>query len=89
MPFLPSDVTVSQLHNLEASAVSQGTIEQYFAKHPASTRSVGDQAWAELKNLIEQRVREGLAGSVSNDDIDAIVDNELSRGGRAFPSAAR
>jgi len=41
-----------------------------------------DQAWQELKTLLNQRIAEGLAGGVSARGIEAIVEEELNRDSR-------
>ena len=41
-----------------------------------------DQAWQELKTLLEKRVAGAMAGEFSTMSIDAVVEEELSRESR-------
>ena len=42
-----------------------------------------DQAWQELKALLEERITAGLAGEVSGKNIGDIIEEELARDNRA------
>ena len=42
-----------------------------------------EQAWADLKNLVEQRIAECSAGPLSSKTFDEIVDEELRVSGAA------
>jgi len=79
MSRLTIDITDQQHQSLKALAALQGkTIRQYALERlfPVS-QSDEDQAWQELKAMIEQRIASGLAGDVSAAGIDAIVEEEL------------
>ena len=81
MSRLTIDITDQQHQNLKALAALQGkTIKQYALERlfPADA----DQAWQELKTLLENRINEGLAGKVSTKSIGEILDEELT-GNRA------
>lgn len=39
-----------------------------------------DQAWLQLKSLLQARIAQGLAGKVSGKGFDQIVDEELAKG---------
>ncbi len=84
MSRLTIDITDQQHQSLKALAALQGkTIKQYAIERLFSIDAGGDQAWQELKTLLEQRIAEGLAGDISTKRIDAIVDEELGRDSRA------
>ena len=75
------DITDQQHQHLKALAALQGkTIKQYTLERlfPAD----GDQAWQNLKALLEARINEGLAGKVSSKRIEDILDEELGGGRR-------
>lgn len=76
MSRLTIDITDQQHQNLKALAALQGkTIKQYALERlfPGDA----DQAWQELKNLMENRINNGLAGKLSTRGIDEILDEEL------------
>ncbi|WP_323810422.1 antitoxin [Sphingobium baderi] len=78
MSRLTIDLTDQQHQNLKAAAKSQGkTIKQYVIERLFPADVVEDVAWRELKELLGQRVAEGLAGGTSAKSIDAMVDEEL------------
>lgn len=54
------------------------TIEEYAVERMLPVGDSGDQAWAELKTLLAQRIADGLAGKVSSKGGAAIVDEELA-----------
>jgi hypothetical protein len=84
MSRLTIDITDQQHQSLKALAALQGkTIKQYAIERLFSADAGGEQAWQELKTLLGQRIAEGLAGGVSTKNINAIVDEELGRDGRA------
>ena len=80
MSRLTIDITDQQHQNLKALAALQGkTIRQYAIERLFAGHIGEDQARQELKTLLQQRIAEGLAGSVSATSIDAIIDEELGR----------
>ncbi|AYH20416.1 antitoxin [Pectobacterium parmentieri] len=84
MSRLTIDITEHQHQSLKALAALQGkTIKQYAIERlfPGDTNS--DQAWEELKDLLGERIREGLSGKVSAKSISEILDDELSGGNRS------
>jgi len=79
---LTIDMTAQQHQSLKAFAALQGkTVTQYALERlfPGDTET--DQAWQELKTLLDARIRAGLSGKVSAKSIDAIVDEELAASG--------
>lgn len=81
MSRLTIDITDHQHQSLKALAALQGkTIRQYALERLFPASSDGDQAWQELKGLLEQRIGDGLAGKVSSKSISAILDEELGTG---------
>ncbi len=84
MSRLTIDITDQQHQSLKAMAALQGkTIKQYALERLFPSDAGEDAAWQELKALLGKRIAEGLAGGVSTKSIDAIVDEELGRDGRA------
>jgi len=84
MSRLTIDITSQQHQNLKALAALQGkTIKQYALERLFPGDAQGDQAWQELKALLGDRIREGLAGNVSSKSVGEILDEELAEGGRA------
>lgn len=84
MSRLTIDITDRQHQNLKALAALQGkTIKQYALERLFPGPSGEDQAWAELKDLLGQRIAKGLAGELSSKSIDAIMAEELGRESRA------
>jgi len=84
MSRLTIDISDQQHQRLKAMAALQGkSIRQYALERLFPAPAAGDDAWAELKTLLGERIAEGLAGGVSDKSIDAIVDEELgeARGG--------
>ena len=80
MSRLTIDITDQQHQSLKALAALQGkTIKQYATERLFAGHAGEDQAWQELKALLQQRVAEGLVGEVSTASIDAIIDEELGR----------
>ena len=80
MSRLTIDITDQQHQSLKALAALQGkTIRQYALERLFPADLAEDAAWQELKTLLEQRIAEGLAGSVSAKGVDAIMEEELGR----------
>ncbi len=81
MSRLTIDITDHQHQSLKALAALQGkTIRQYALERLFPAPSDGDQAWDELKSLLEQRIDEGLAGKISSKSVSAIFAEELRAG---------
>ncbi|SCM71170.1 Antitoxin ParD [uncultured Pleomorphomonas sp.] len=84
MSRLTIDMTDQQHQSLKALAAVQGkTIKQYVLERLFPGDTDADQAWQELKTLLDDRIRAGLSGKVSDKSIDQILDEELAEGGRA------
>lgn len=89
MSRLTIDITDHQHQSLKAMAALQGkTIRQYALERlfPASSggdEGDGDNAWHDLKSLLEQRIADGLAGQVSPKSMSALLDEELGAGDNA------
>ena len=82
MSRLTIDITEQQHQALKAMAALQGkTIKQYALEKLFPPAPDEDQAWANLKALVEQRISESLGAAVSTKTFDEIVDEELRSGG--------
>ncbi|MGL5389100.1 MAG: antitoxin [Serratia sp. (in: enterobacteria)] len=78
MSRLTIDITAQQHQSLKAMAALQGkTIKQYALERLFPGDTDTDQAWQELKDLLGNRINNGLAGKVSTRGIDEILDEEL------------
>jgi hypothetical protein len=78
MSRLTIDMTAQQHQSLKALAALQGkTIKQYALERLLPAESGGDQALLELRQLLDDRIAEGLAGKISAKSIGDIVDEEL------------
>ncbi|RCK40964.1 antitoxin [Thalassospira profundimaris] len=79
MSRLTIDITDQQHKSLKAMAALQGkTIKQYALERLFPDHADTDQAWQDLKALLENRINDGLAGKVSAKSIGEIVDEELA-----------
>lgn len=79
MSRLTIDITDQQHQSLKALAALQGkTIKQYALERLFPGDADADQAWQELKKLLENRINNGLEGKVSPKSIGDILDDELS-----------
>ncbi|ATE64113.1 antitoxin [Rhizorhabdus dicambivorans] len=84
MSRLTIDISDKQHQNLKALAALQGkTIRQYAIERLFPADADGDHAWQELKDLLAQRIADGLDGATSAKSIEAIVDEELGQESRA------
>jgi len=84
MSRLTIDMTDQQHQSLKALAALQGkTIRQYALERLFPADSGDDQALRELKQLLSERIAEGLAGKVSAKSIGDIVDEELGGNSQA------
>ncbi|MDP2697523.1 antitoxin [Thalassospira sp.] len=81
MSRLTIDITDRQHQSLKALAALQGkTIKQYALERLFPDDTAADQAWQELKTLLENRINDGLVGNVSTKSIAEILDEELAAG---------
>lgn len=84
MSRLTIDMTDQQHQSLKALAALQGkTIKQYALERLFPGDTDAEQAWHELKTLLETRIDEAQAGKVSAQSIGEILDEELAAGRRA------
>ncbi len=73
-----------QPNTLKAMGALQGkTIKQYALEKLFPSAPDEEQAWADLKTLVERRIAESSAGAVSSKTCDEMVDEELRAGGAA------
>ena len=81
MSRLTIDITDQQHQSLKALAALQGkTIKQYALERLFPGDIDGEQAWEELKTLMNKRVSEGLAGKLSTKTVGEILDEEIAEG---------
>ena len=79
MSRLTIDISDQQHQNLKALAALQGkTIRQYALERLFPTPTSDNEAWQELKTLLQDRIANGLAGDFSGKSIDEIVAEELA-----------
>ncbi len=84
MSRLTIDITEQQHKALKATAALQGkTIKEYALEKLFPPAPDEEQAWADLKTLVERRIAESSAGAVSCKTFDETVDEELRAGGAA------
>lgn len=84
MSRLTIDITELQHQSLKALAALQGkTIKQYALERLFPNNTDTDQAWQELKTLLNARIEAGLSGKVSNKSVSQILEDELAKGGQA------
>lgn len=84
MSRLTIEMTDQQHRSLLALAAQRGkTVGEYAIERlfPAGNGEE-EQAWQELRAVLEERVSQGLAGGISPRTIRAIVDDELGPEGR-------
>jgi hypothetical protein len=81
---LSIEMTAKQRQTLEAAAALHGkSVEQYALDRLFPESGDEERAWDELRTLIARRTAEGLAGSVSNKDVAAILDEEIRQDHRS------
>ena len=84
MSRLTIDISDRQHQSLKALAALQGkTIKAYAIERLFPAQTDDDQAWQELKSLLEQRIERGLVDEASAQSFDDSVEEELSRESRA------
>jgi hypothetical protein len=83
MSRLTIDMTDQQHRSLLALAAQRGKTVGEYAIERLFPVGAGEeeQAWRELKAVLEGRVAQGLAGGISPRTIRAIVDDELGLDG--------
>ena len=62
------------------AAVQGKTIKQYALERLFPGDIDGEQAWEELKTLMNKRVSEGLAGKLATKTVGEILDEEIAEG---------
>ena len=77
MSRLTIDISDQQHQNLKALAALQGKTIREFAIERLFPATGDEQAWQDLKALLQQRIERGLTGDVSTKNIAAIIDEEL------------
>jgi hypothetical protein len=81
---LTIDITEQQHKALKAMAALEGkSLKQYALEKLFPAAPDEEQAWADLKTLVERRIAESAAGAVSSKTFDEIVNEELDAGERA------
>jgi hypothetical protein len=84
MSRLTIDITDQQHQSLKALAALEGkSIKQYTLERLFPAARGDDQAWEDLKTLLQDRIEQGLNGAVSTKSFQNIVDEELGRGAKA------
>ncbi len=79
MSRLTIDISDQQHQSLKALAALQGkTIKQYAIERLFPGNVDADPAWEELRDLLEARINDGLAGKVSTKSVGDILNEELS-----------
>ena len=80
MSRLTIDISDRQHQSLKALAALEGKSIRQFALERLFPRTSGeDEAWGDLKTLIERRIASGLAGELSSKSIDQIFTEEWDR----------
>ncbi|WP_338445845.1 antitoxin [Pelagerythrobacter marensis] len=59
--------------------MNKKTIKQHETDRLGCDAAAEDTAWQELKVVLEHRITEGVADGTSAKNVDAIVDEELSK----------
>ena len=77
MSRLTIDISDQQHQNLKALAALQNKTIREFAIERLFPATGDEQAWQDLKALLQQRIERGLTGDVSTKNIAAIIDEEL------------
>ena len=84
MSRLTIDITEQQHKALKALAALEGkTIKQYALERLFPPAQDEENAWTDLKTLIERRVAESSDGAISGKTFDEIVEEEFRPGGAA------
>ncbi len=81
MSRLTIDLTEQQHQALKDRAARKGkSVRDYALEKLFASERDEDEAWAELKSLLEQRIEESNAGAVSTRSFDEIVEEALRAG---------
>ncbi len=81
MSRLTIDLTEQQHQALKDRAALQGkSVTDYALEKLFESERDADEAWAELKSLLERRVAEARAGAISSKTFEEIVEEELGAG---------
>jgi hypothetical protein len=84
MSRLTVDLTDQQHQTLKAlAALQRRTIKEYVLEKLFPGDANGDDAWQELKILLDARINDGLSGRVSTKSVGEILDEELAETGPA------
>ena len=84
MSRLTIEVTEQQHQSIKALAALQGkSIKEYAIQRLFAVTADEEQAMQELKALLAPRIAEGLAGVVSKQSFDEIVEEALKSGDTA------
>ncbi|OKP00820.1 antitoxin [Xenorhabdus eapokensis] len=80
MSRLSIDITERQHQNLKAAAALQGkTLRQYALERLFPGQDEDNEAWLELKTMLETRIHDGLDGKISQKSVNDILNEELSK----------
>lgn len=84
MSRLTIDITEQQHQALKAMAALQGkTIKEYAVERLFPQANGEEQALAELRHLLEQRLAEATRGEVSSKSITEVAEETIRAGGTA------
>lgn len=84
MSRLTIDISDQQHQRLKALAALQGkTIKQYALERLFPGDRDTDQAWQELRILLEERINAGLAGELSTQSVPDLLEEELAKAARS------
>lgn len=79
MSRLTIDITERQHQALKAMAALQGkTIKQFAIERLFPDDEAADQAWQELRDLLQTRVRNGLGGKVTSKGVSDLLAEEMA-----------
>ncbi|MDR1990476.1 MAG: hypothetical protein LBQ09_09640 [Acidobacteriaceae bacterium] len=80
MSRLTIDITDQQHQSLKALAALRGqTIKEYAIEQLFPNTLDSDEAWEELKALLMTRINAALAGEISTQSVDEILEEELGK----------
>lgn len=84
MSRLTIDITEQQHQALKAMAALQGkTIKEYAVERLFPQAGSEEQALAELRHLLEQRMAEATRGEVSSKSVTEVAEETIRAGGTA------
>ncbi len=80
MSRLSIDLSDQQHQNLKALAALQGkSLKQYAIERLLPPATDDGQDWQTLRDILGQRIADGLAGAVTVKSFDAIIDDEFGQ----------